>query len=151
MNCEICKENLAQYKCPACGFMTCSVKCVKKHKENNSCSGKVPNSNFIPLNNMNEHHLMKDCEFLDKISLSLIHSNEKIPEKSNLKKWKKKLILSCKDRGITLHFMPNNSTRSQNNKTKLSKDGNIIYWTILWRFFINFDIIEFETYSNLIH
>ncbi len=35
--CQMCKEAVFKYKCPACAIRTCSLPCVKKHKVD--CSG----------------------------------------------------------------------------------------------------------------
>ena len=32
INCQICNENLKQYKCPRCSCLTCSLQCCKQHK-----------------------------------------------------------------------------------------------------------------------
>lgn len=33
INCEICNENQSKYTCPKCLLRTCSLECIKKHKE----------------------------------------------------------------------------------------------------------------------
>lgn len=35
--CEICEEHPAKYKCPGCGKRTCSLPCVKAHKNDDGC------------------------------------------------------------------------------------------------------------------
>ena len=39
--CEICKEKQANYRCPKCGLIYCSIECYKKHNDN--CVAKFSN------------------------------------------------------------------------------------------------------------
>jgi len=148
--CSVCLKNKAQYKCPACGCMTCSVKCVKEHKKRDKCNGQKPTLDYLSVNQMNEFTLIKDCELLDKATRASINASEKIPPKVQLKKYQKRFISACKDRGITFHYMPLESTRSHNNRTKLEKNGDSIHWTINWRFFSCNKEMIFETYTHYI-
>jgi len=36
--CHSCSSE-AKYRCPACSILSCSVACVKSHKEINNCNG----------------------------------------------------------------------------------------------------------------
>eukprot|EP00842_Homolaphlyctis_polyrhiza_P002851 jgi/Hompol1/3567/HPOL_001620-RA len=38
-----------QYKCPKCGRQTCSLQCVRKHKQESGCSGVRDATAFVPL------------------------------------------------------------------------------------------------------
>ncbi|KAJ1477323.1 hypothetical protein T484DRAFT_1592098, partial [Baffinella frigidus] len=38
--CGVCGDAAAKYKCPRCAKRTCSLKCVKAHKQADDCSGQ---------------------------------------------------------------------------------------------------------------
>ncbi len=40
--CGACGERAAKYRCPGCGARTCSVACVRAHKEATGCLGERP-------------------------------------------------------------------------------------------------------------
>ncbi len=42
--CEVCKTNDFKYKCPKCTSRTCSLVCVKKHKQNKTVMERKKNS-----------------------------------------------------------------------------------------------------------
>lgn len=64
LNCEICKQALFKYTCPACNLKTCSLQCVNTHKKIKRCSGKKPK--FKKQLESNED-LMKDVKFLSNM------------------------------------------------------------------------------------
>jgi hypothetical protein len=37
VSCEVCTTGAAKYKCPRCFAQTCSLPCVKRHKEESKC------------------------------------------------------------------------------------------------------------------
>lgn len=59
VQCLVCRESEAKYKCPACGMQTCSLPCVKRHKMESSCSGKRPRSEQVPIRQFNDDVLHK--------------------------------------------------------------------------------------------
>jgi hypothetical protein len=44
----------AKYTCPCCGNRTCSVACVKKHKETTSCTGKRDRTAFVDITSFDD-------------------------------------------------------------------------------------------------
>ena len=56
--CEVCTESLARYKCPGCLVQTCSVPCVKKHKEDTECTGKRDRTAYVPLRDFSDLNLL---------------------------------------------------------------------------------------------
>lgn len=55
--CEECGQNPSKYKCPGCSLRTCSLPCVKSHKQRTSCTGKRPTT-FVPLSEFNDNLLI---------------------------------------------------------------------------------------------
>lgn len=144
MICEVCGENPAKYTCPACGCRTCCLVCVKKHKVDRNCSGQKPKTEFIPINEMNSHTLYKDIQLLDQISIAKLNSTDRFEKQGKQPKYLKKLKKECSMRGIDIKFMPNQSTRRQENKTAVSQDGKNINWSTKWRFIDENKQIRFE-------
>lgn len=38
--CQECTQNPWKYRCPCCSILTCSLPCVKSHKQRTNCTGK---------------------------------------------------------------------------------------------------------------
>lgn len=144
MICEVCGENQAKYKCPACGCQTCCLACVKKHKIDRNCSGQKPKSEFIPVKDMNEHTLYKDIQLLDQASIAKLNAADKLEKSNKPPRYLQKIKKECSQRGIDIKFMPNQATRRQENKTYLTQDGKNLMWTTKWRFFNDRQEKKFE-------
>ena len=65
--CQICKEQISIYRCPACFTRTCSLNCCLKHKEDANCSGKRDRTAFVPLNKFSDSTLASDFHFLEDV------------------------------------------------------------------------------------
>ncbi|CBK22993.2 uncharacterized protein [Blastocystis hominis] len=52
--CEVCHQHPAKYTCPGCKKRTCSLQCVRKHKETDKCSGIRNRTRFVSLSNYND-------------------------------------------------------------------------------------------------
>ena len=73
--CQQCEKDEYKYKCPRCQTLTCSLSCVKQHKEQTGCSGvKEPEqigNSMVKVGEMNVNMLRKEMKFLeDGINLS---------------------------------------------------------------------------------
>ena len=148
MLCQICGQNEAKYTCPQCGVKSCSLNCVKKHKLDSGCSGIRPKTEFVPLEKMDGSVLLKDCALIDRVNSEIIRADDNLKKmKKSVPYWKKILKKQCKERGITLHFMPNESSRAKENKTKY-KDKKTIFWTCKFRFRDNEKNIKCERIAS---
>lgn len=56
--CQICQEKDWIYTCPRCLAHSCSLKCVKQHKKEASCSGERDKTAYVPLQKYTETHMM---------------------------------------------------------------------------------------------
>jgi hypothetical protein len=56
--CQICQLKDWIYTCPRCLCHTCSLPCVKKHKQEASCSGERDKTAYVPLQKYTESHMM---------------------------------------------------------------------------------------------
>uniref|UniRef100_A0A3Q4N289 Box C/D snoRNA protein 1-like n=1 Tax=Neolamprologus brichardi TaxID=32507 RepID=A0A3Q4N289_NEOBR len=60
-----CGSEEAKYRCPACLTHSCSLPCVKKHKEVSGCSGVRNKTAFVTLSQFDEMALLSDYRFLE--------------------------------------------------------------------------------------
>lgn len=56
--CEVCGKVQSKYKCPRCHKRTCSLTCVKQHKEETSCNGVRDKTAFVKMKEMGDMHLL---------------------------------------------------------------------------------------------
>ena len=56
--CEVCSEAPHKYTCPGCERKTCSLPCIKKHKEQSGCNGKRDRLKFVSLQEFDDRVLM---------------------------------------------------------------------------------------------
>ena len=67
--CQVCLEQEHKYRCPRCETLTCSLPCVKAHKEAENCSGVKeivhPGAVKLSLTNMTTDTIRDDMKMLD--------------------------------------------------------------------------------------
>uniref|UniRef100_A0A251T8L5 Box C/D snoRNA protein 1 n=1 Tax=Helianthus annuus TaxID=4232 RepID=A0A251T8L5_HELAN len=57
--CDECKTNEFKYKCPGCSVRSCSLPCVKAHKQRTGCTGKRQQlTEFVPLSKFDDNLLL---------------------------------------------------------------------------------------------
>ncbi|KAI0182049.1 hypothetical protein GGR52DRAFT_527211 [Hypoxylon sp. FL1284] len=70
--CTICHIGSPKYRCPRCGTRTCSLACVKKHKNWSSCNGERDPTVYIPREKLKtDAGIDHDYNFLTKIERSV--------------------------------------------------------------------------------
>jgi len=78
--CDTCLVNEFKYRCPKCLIKSCSLPCVKKHKEEKGCDG-VRSTEFdankkMLMSEMTLNTLRKDMSMLEK-GINLSNSSKK--------------------------------------------------------------------------
>lgn len=66
--CQVCSKVAFRYRCPKCGWKTCSLKCCTLHKENSGCDGKSSRTKFVSISEFTDENLMQDFNFLEDVS-----------------------------------------------------------------------------------
>src|SRR3989338_1241390 len=68
--CEECQNEVSKYVCPACKQKTCSVECVKKHKERTGCDGERQSQSlvYLPVRDYDDATILEDLNFLGSIA-----------------------------------------------------------------------------------
>ena len=56
--CQVCQINPHKYTCPRCAVHTCSVECVKRHKQEHECTGERDKTHFVGRDDYNYAHMM---------------------------------------------------------------------------------------------
>ncbi|RKP06458.1 hypothetical protein THASP1DRAFT_10426, partial [Thamnocephalis sphaerospora] len=47
--CQQCNEKPFKYRCPRCGWRTCSLPCSRTHKQATGCSGQRDRTKYVPM------------------------------------------------------------------------------------------------------
>ncbi|KAF5760967.1 putative Zinc finger, HIT-type [Helianthus annuus] len=137
--CDECKTNEFKYKCPGCSVRSCSLPCVKAHKQRTGCTGKRQQlTEFVPLSKFDDNLLLSDYNMLEDVKriadsakrrrVSLCGSDYGIPLHL------KSLINGARSRRFKLFFLPTGMSKRQTNKTSFNNRWKVFYWTIEWRF-----------------
>ncbi|GAB6031466.1 Box C/D snoRNA protein 1 [Chamberlinius hualienensis] len=136
MMCSICSVGELKYKCPKCEVRTCSLNCVKKHKEVNNCDGIRSETEFIPLNKFSETNTLNDFRFLENITRSLETSARAILTSGSQLNYREQLRLvnECRNRGCFLKLLKFDYPRRQKRIPYLNIQERKIYWNIKWIF-----------------
>ncbi|KAI3932732.1 hypothetical protein MKW92_027998 [Papaver armeniacum] len=140
--CEECKENPWKYKCPGCLIRSCSLPCVKSHKQRTSCTGKRPRDEIIPLSQFDDNLLLSDYRFLEEAK-RLAESakrtrkavfGDSLGEVNKFPYKLKQLREKAWKRNIKLAFLPSGMSKREKNKSEYDQSKASILWTIEWRF-----------------
>ncbi|OVA02866.1 zinc finger protein [Macleaya cordata] len=138
--CEECGLNPSKYKCPGCSIRSCSLPCVKSHKQRTSCTGKRPRTEFVPLSQFDDnliisvdYNLLEEAkrvaESAQRMREGLFgHSYFKLPYKL------KSLRNAASRRKTHLLLLPNGMLKREKNKSIYHQRKKSIFWTIEWRF-----------------
>ncbi|XP_077441067.1 box C/D snoRNA protein 1 [Vanacampus margaritifer] len=129
-NCGVCSFGEAKYKCPACLLHSCSLLCVKKHKEESRCSGVRNKTAFLNLSHFDEMTLLNDYRFLEdtgRFAGSAQRDNliRRFPRTSMRVK---KLIVNARKMNITLRTLPSTFTKSKDNSTIYNSREKRFMW-----------------------
>jgi hypothetical protein len=100
---------------------------------------------------MTADNLVRDCIFLDKIASRSDDARRGSKKKSHKTKKMKLLTSACSDRGISIRFMPKESSRAKDNRSHVSSDKRDILWTVRWRFYDSLDNLAWDSTIPELH
>lgn len=139
--CAVCGSSSSKYCCPACLKKTCSLTCVRKHKEQDNCTGRKTVS-FKRVSEFTDKDLVDDYFLLEEV-------NEGIERAARMRKsickthavqqrdcpsWLLKLKHEARLRGTRIRSSPSGSSRAIANRTMFQYKSHTIYWTLEWMF-----------------
>ncbi|XP_010729260.1 box C/D snoRNA protein 1 [Larimichthys crocea] len=128
-NCGVCGSQEAKYTCPACLAHSCSLLCVKKHKEDSGCSGIRNKTAFLTLSHFDEMALLSDYRFLEdtgRFADGATRDDLVRTPRTTCKA--KRLAANARKMNITLRFLPITFTKSKENSTFFLKNGKLFMW-----------------------
>ncbi|XP_028260303.1 box C/D snoRNA protein 1 [Parambassis ranga] len=127
--CGVCGSEEAKYRCPACLTHSCSLLCVKKHKEDSSCSGVRDKTAFVSLSQFDEMALLSDYRFLEDTGRFADGSaRDGLIQTPRTTAKAKKLAASARKMNITLKFLPVTFTKSRENSTFFLTKEKLFLW-----------------------
>ncbi|CAK7331815.1 unnamed protein product [Dovyalis caffra] len=138
--CEQCKENPSKYKCPGCSVRSCSLNCVKAHKQRTSCTGKRSQTHFVPLSQFDDNLLLSDYNLLEEIKRvaeSARRTRSKLhpyPPRFKYPSSLQGLKHAAATRRTKLLFLPSGMSKREKNQTLYDPRKKSISWTIEWQF-----------------
>lgn len=132
--CAVCNEKIFKYKCPGCLTKTCSIECVKVHKNELDCDGKQVKIPFKKIEDFDDKQFFKDFNFLEEGSrlLDCLKRDRQniIKSKDQLPPWLKKLVYEARCRGTRLKILPAGFEKRNKSKTTFMYDKKEILWDI---------------------
>ena len=144
IKCEMCKEKEFKYTCPRCLIKTCSVNCVKAHKNKFTCTGLK--DKFKANTNLKEYKdadFFRDIRYINDTINSINSSNkavfemnneEQLYEKDFAKQHRNLKRIAKKFNGINYHKSPIAMQRYKENKSYSNSYLKKIFWTIKFIF-----------------
>ncbi|XP_054777932.1 uncharacterized protein LOC129285959 [Prosopis cineraria] len=135
--CEECKFNPSIYKCPGCSIRSCSLACVKAHKQRTGCTGKRNQTQFVPISQFDDSLLLSDYNLLEdmkRVAESARRMRTKFGAHFRLPLHLKSLRSAAGSRKTKLLFLPRGMSKREKNQSRYDNRKKFISWTIEWRF-----------------
>ena len=134
--CEVCKEKQTKYCCPKCNKKTCSLDCVKEHKEATGCTGKRDRTAFLGRGELNERSLLSDYKFLEEVKIAEDAAKRAKPPapKAELPHHLQSLIYQARRRGVQLHLLAPGMERRRSNTSRYDNKSQVFNWRLEWNF-----------------
>uniref|UniRef100_A0A803PFQ4 Box C/D snoRNA protein 1 n=1 Tax=Cannabis sativa TaxID=3483 RepID=A0A803PFQ4_CANSA len=137
--CEECKFKHSKYKCPGCSFRSCSLPCVKSHKQRTGCTGKRSRTHFVPISQFDDNQLISDYNLLEevkRVSESAQRMRNKLCRYNHYKLpfHLRSVRSAAASRRTKILFLPSGMAKREKNQTHYDQRKKCIYWTIEWRF-----------------
>jgi len=134
--CASCGKSNAKYRCPGCSNTSCSLDCVRKHKEKLNCDGKRSVTHFVSTNEFKQSDLMSDYRFLEQAERSLygkkynkiVHCSQMYPVVVDY------LRRGAFKRGIKLKFLSLGMHRRSTNSSMFNRRNDSLTWKVEWLF-----------------
>ncbi|XP_063357269.1 box C/D snoRNA protein 1 [Pelmatolapia mariae] len=128
-SCGVCGSEEAKYRCPACLTHSCSLPCVKKHKEVLGCSGVRNKTAFVTLSQFDEMTLLSDYRFLEDTGrFADGATRDNLVQAPRVTVKSKKLASNARKMNITLRFLPITFSKSRENSTFFLTKEKLFLW-----------------------
>lgn len=129
--CEICKDKSAKYCCPGCEMKTCSLPCVKKHKEDTNCLGQRIKTKYVPVGSMDDLTLLSDLRFLEDTNRTIENGmRDNHVQGQDYHFFVRKMAGKSRGKGINLRFMPSSFSKRRHNSTFYHTRMKVFFWQV---------------------
>lgn len=139
--CQICLLAPSKYKCPGCDMRTCSLSCVKAHKEpkggSSGCNGKRDRLKFVSLENFDDRQLLSDYQLLEEVKRVDDVARRCLPPfpRAQLPPALQSLVYQANKRRVDLRLMAPGMSRRVNNTTRFNGQDQKLSWRVEWHFY----------------
>nr|CAB3268051.1 box C/D snoRNA protein 1-like [Phallusia mammillata] len=122
-----------KYKCPNCLIRTCSVSCVKLHKQKFNCDGRRCKTLYKPKENLNENDFLSDYRFLEEVDRCACKLDR------NRIRWRDSYGMNLQrskaaSMKINLKLLPQSFSRRKENTTFYCFRAKAFLWRVEWIF-----------------
>lgn len=157
--CAVCALNAPKYTCPRCATRTCSLGCCKKHKSESGCSGQRDRTAFVDKAGFDEMALLSDYRFLEE-QARLVDAAHRDPVVAAAAAGGGEQVSSFFDNlrkfvhaafAVDLKFMPSESTRHKQNRTRFNRNAQLVIWSLELVFDLGASVAKIHTKANLFH
>ncbi|KAH9599847.1 zinc finger protein [Trypanosoma melophagium] len=146
--CCICGD-AALYTCPGCSARTCSITCVRMHKQEFNCTGERDIAKKVPLGEFTDKHLERDYHFLEDVRRVVNNCDRTFP-----KMWRytfralppplHALREAAKKRGVVCQITSEGMAKRDANTSRYDRKTE----TITWRCQFNFHKPDFSVATD---
>ncbi|ORC88660.1 uncharacterized protein TM35_000162980 [Trypanosoma theileri] len=146
--CCICGD-AALYTCPGCNARTCSITCIRVHKQEFKCTGERDIAKKVPLSEFTDKHLQRDYHFLEDVRRVVSNCDRTFP-----KMWRytfralppplHALREAAKKRGVVCQITSEGMAKRDANTSRYDRKTE----TITWRCQFNFHKPDFSVATD---
>ena len=140
LTCSLC-PGTSKYKCPKCGSRSCSLSCVKAHKEETGCDGKRDKTKFLPLTAMKDMDVVSDFRLLEEVTRGLdkcrrdtlkrsTRQGTQVTKAPRLHKHLARLQQQARGRGVRLRLLPPHFARRKANTSVYDFKERQVKWRV---------------------
>lgn len=141
-SCSICHLNPIKYTCPRCSTHTCSLTCVRKHKQWTQCSGIRDPAEYRKRTELaTASSIDKDFNFITSVERTLSRAEttnsdrgiDLVPARfARHADHRPRLEVVIENRGVKVVRAPKGLSRNKNNKTSWASNVKAVMWTVEW-------------------
>lgn len=133
--CALCHVNSIKYTCPRCFIHTCSLKCVKLHKQRAQCNGiRDPGAYVRRIDLATEVGIDRDFNFISSVERGVGRAEERYEEMVPVGiGWSRKQANwedAVRESGVKVIRAPEGLSRRKLNKSDVKGSG--LMWTVEW-------------------
>ena len=130
--CHTCNDVEWKYTCPRCLCKSCSLHCVKRHKQETGCSGERERTKAVPRSQYSENTFYSDYFFLEEVGDAVDRSDRDDMSRSKLTNKNFNRLRSLKrelwKRGVVFYTAPAGMSARCRNRTYFNHKTGVVYW-----------------------